>query len=538
MTDTAERTASILSAAARGMSVAFHAAEAPERTAIISPAGDRTFAELNARANQLVRLLRRRGLARGSSVALLCSNRPEFVETYAACNRAGFRLTPINWHLQADEVSYIVTDCGAEALVADSRFSEVAAAAATASDGLVVKLSVGGDIPGFEPYEAAVAAEDDNDIDDPELGGTMLYTSGTTGRPKGVRRPPAGAGGRGRVSFVPAGYRAGEDLHLCTGPLYHAAPLAFSLSVPLLYGVGVVLMDGWDPEETLALVDRHRVTHTHMVPTMFHRLVAIPESTRRRYDVSTLRYVLHGAAPCPVPVKRAMIEWLGPVIHEYYAATEGGGTAISASEWLEKPGSVGRPVEGQVIQVWDDQGNVLPAGEVGQVFIKAPAEGRFEYHNAPEKTASTYRGDFFTLGDVGYFDEDGYLFLTGRSAELIISGGVNIYPAEVDAALLTHPAVADAATVGVANDEWGEEVKAVVQLKEGYRPGAELGAELIEHCRQRLAHFKCPRTVDFVPELPRHDNGKLYRRQVRDWYRDGTPPAGLVAGSPEGAGRS
>src|SRR5438477_127780 len=339
----------------------------------------------------------------------------------------------------------------------------------------------------------------------------MLYTSGTTGRPKGVYRSRTASA---TIRTIPVyGYRPGHDVHLCSGPLYHAAPLAFSLAVPLLCGVTVVLMAAWDAAETLRLVERHRITHTHLVPTMFHRLLSLPPEVRSRYDLSSLRFVVHGASPSPVPVKQALMEWMGPIVYEYYAATEGTGSWVDPQTWLSHPGTVGRPVDRDGLRVCDAGGAPLPAGEIGLVFLKAPEVGRFEYFKDSHKTAEAYRGDYFTLGDMGYKDDDGFLYLTDRSANLIISGGVNIYPAEVDAVLLTHPAVGDAATIGVPHPEWGEEVKAVVEVQPGVAPGDELAVELIEHCRARLAHFKCPRSVDFVDELPRQDNGE----DVADW---------------------
>jgi len=505
-----------LNALQTGMIYALWAELRAEAPAIVSAKGNRTFAELNARANQLARALRARGLRPGDAVALMCSNRPEFAEVLVATRRSGLRFTPINWHLTGAEAGYILDDCDAKAFIAEAGMVESVGVAAKAAPRATTRLAVGGEIPGFDSYEEVLAAEDITNIADPTLGTNMLYTSGTTGRPKGVHR---------QAMVIPAspialaaGYVAG-DLHLCTGPLYHAAPLAFSLVAPLIEGVGTVLMDGWEAEETLRLVAEQRVTHTHMVPTMFHRLLSLPEEVRRRYDLSSLRCVLHGAAPCPVPVKRALIEWLGPIVFEYYAATEGIGTSVGSAEWLAKPGTVGKSAEPDHVRILDDRGEQVPAGSVGAVHLKAPEAGRFRYHKDEDKTSAAYRGDYFTLGDVGYLDEDGYLFLTDRSADLIISGGVNIYPAEAEAILLTHPAVADVGVIGVPSAEWGEEVKAIVKLRPGFEASETLAGEIVAFCRAGLAHYKCPRSVDFVQRLPRQDDGKLHKRALREHYR-------------------
>jgi long-chain acyl-CoA synthetase len=505
----------------KGLTLTWWAEEIADNPAIVSDHGSRTFAELEARTNQLIRALRSRGLSDGDSVALICTNRPEFAETVAACARAGFRLTPINTHLTAEEAGYIVDDCEAKALLADSRLREMALGALDAAPAVKVRLAIGDEINGFDSYTDALDAESSVVIEDPAPGTQMLYTSGTTGRPKGVHRPPATGESRTSTDATAVnllGYQPG-DMHLCTGPLYHAAPLAFSLSMPIAFGAGVVLMDGWDAEEALRLIERHRVTHTHMVPTMFHRLLTLPDDARSRHDVASLRSVLHGAAPCPVEEKKALIDWLGPIVTEYYAATEGLGSFVDSNTWLTRPGTVGKPFIPDQVRIGDDDGNALAAGEVGLVYLKAPATGRFEYYKDGDKTSGSYRGDYFTLGDMGYMDADGFLFLTDRTANLIISGGVNIYPAEVDAVLLQHPAVGDAATIGVPNDEWGEEVKAVVELQPGAEPTTDLSEELIAFCRERLAHYKCPRTIDFVEALPRQDNGKIYKRLLRDHYR-------------------
>ena len=506
----------LLAFADRGMAVAWHAARGPGTPALITTAGTITYGELNARANRLARALRRRGVRRGDAVALLCSNRAEFVDVLLATQRSGLRLTTVNWHLTADEAGYIVDDCEARVFVAEGRFATVARGAAAVAPRAQVRLAVAGSIDGFEDYDAAVAAEPTVDLDDAALGSQMLYTSGTTGRPKGVFRDEASLATA--VMLARAAYREG-NVHLLTGPLYHAAPLLFSMNAPLIAGVPVVVMPAWDPEEALRLIERYRVTHTHMVPTMFHQLLALPDDVRGRYDVSSLRNVLHGAAPCPVGVKQRLIEWLGPVVNEYYAATEGLGTWVDARTWLQKPGTVGKPVPADQVVVADEDANPLPPGEVGLVWFKA-SEVPFEYYKDRSKTESSYRERHFTLGDMGYVDDDGFLFLTDRSANLIISGGVNIYPAEVDAVLLDHPVVADAAVIGVPNPEWGEEVLAVIELHPGAAQSRDLADELVDFCRDRLAHYKCPRRVEFVDQLPRQDNGKIYKRLLRDRYRE------------------
>jgi long-chain acyl-CoA synthetase len=347
----------------------------------------------------------------------------------------------------------------------------------------------------------------------------MLYTSGTTGRPKGVFRK-ASATGSAIVAHLrkSAAFRPGTDSVLITGPLYHAAPLA-THGMGLTSGVGSVLMGKWDAEETLTLIARDRITHTHLVATMFQRLLNLPDDeVKARYDISSLRWVSHGAAPTPVHVKQRMIAWWGPILYKYYAATEGGTFLVDSEEWLRRPGTVGRSIEGRPVKILDEAGHPVPAGQPGYVYFVAPTEGRFEYFKAPEKTAAAYRGDFYTLGDIGYLDEEGYLFLTGRSAETIISGGVNIYPQEVDDVLSRHPAVHDVCTIGVPDEEWGERVTAVVELAAGYAATPELERELLGLCRQHLAAFKCPRAIDFQVNLPRLPTGKIVRREVRAPY--------------------
>jgi len=501
-------------AAATGMSIALWARYTPDAAAIISPSGHRSFFELNANANRLARALQAGGLGPGDSVAVVASNRPEFAEIVFACTRSGLRYTPVNLYLNADEIAYIVNDCQARALIGDVHFVPLMTQTAARCHGVAVRLSIGGAIPGFEPYAAALALHDSSDIDEPQLGARMLYTSGTTGRPRGVVRQPNYSTQLEAINSAPR-YQAGTgQLNLCTGPFYHGGPLSFSLVMPLSQGVGIVIMEKWDAQQALQLIEQHRITHTHMVPTMFHRLLRLPEEVRRNADVSSMQYILHGAAPCPVATKQGMMDWFGPVLWEYFAATEGSGASCSPQQWLQKPGTVGKPPAPDHVRILDDEGEPCPPGTVGNIYLKGAGELDFAYLNDPDKTASAHRDTHFTVGDIGYLDEDGFLFVTDRSANVIISGGVNIYPAEVEAILLEHPAVKDVAVIGIPNEEWGEEVKAVVQVEQLPDDEDALAQALIDYCRERIAHFKCPRSISLVSQLPRDDNGKLYRRRL------------------------
>jgi len=502
-------------AAELGMAPAFWAARQPDKVAVFEMSGPtRTFGELNANANRIARLLRAEGLKPGDSVALLCPNRAEFVDVLFATQRCGLRMTPVNWHLTPEEIAYVIDNCEARALFADAAVPGAAEAAAQCP-GLVLKVAIGEPLPGFLDYEAVLAPHSGKDIDDPVRGHTMLYSSGTTGRPKGVYKPNAPI-----PTYDPA-YQD-DDVHFCTGPAYHASPMAGDVRKALVNGVPTVLLDRWDNETVLATIEARRVTRSHFVPIMFQRLLGLPEDVRARYDLSSLRRISHGAAPCPPDVKQAMIEWLGPVLFEYYAGSEGGvGFWVTSQDWLKKPGTVGKRPDPEAAKILDEAGNELPPGQAGTIYMRLADQGGFEYFKDSAKTDSGRRDGYFTMGDVGYFDEDGYLFLTGRSAETIIVGGVNIYPQEIDNELIKHPAVADSCTVGVPHAEYGEEVRAVIELAAGYAPSEALKDEILAYARTAVAKYKIPRGVDFVPRLPRSEAGKIQRNKVRAPYWEG-----------------
>ncbi len=498
----------LIEAAANGMTASVWADLKGDAVAVRDPHGARSFAEINAAANRIVRFLRRHGIGPGDGVALLCSNRAEFVEVLSAALRGGYRLTPVNWHLNAAEVAYIVGDCEAKALFVEDRFS-----IDIASPHLTARVTIGPATDDFASYAGLMAKEDGADIEDPVAGGVMMYTSGTTGRPKGVYR-------RAATTVLTPGPGAPDDVQLCVGPAYHAAPLAFDVRAALAQGNPLIMLDKWDAEAVLAAIERHRVTRCHMVPIMFQRLLALPEAVRKRYDLSSLRYLVHGAAPCPPEVKKAMIDWLGPVLHEYYAGSEGGaGFLVSSEEWLRRPGTVGRLPDPTALRIHDEDGNLISEpGRPGMLYFQISPVAPFEYFKDPAKTAGAHRDGYFTLGDVGYLDDDDYLFLTGRTAECIISGGVNIYPQEIDNEIIKHPAVEDCCTVGVPDSEWGEAVKTVVLLRPGHAPAEALADEIVAFARRGLAGYKAPRSVDFVTALPRSEAGKIQRGKVRAPY--------------------
>jgi long-chain acyl-CoA synthetase len=494
----------------------------PDRLALILPDGSsRTFGELHAAANRLAHGFRALGLKTGDCVAALLSNDASYYEALLATSQSGLYLCALNHHLTGAEIAYVLSDSEAKVFIADQRFAESALRAVESSSTLALTHCFGlGPIEGFTPLEDLTKSQPSTPPDDRRAGSMMPYTSGTTGKPKGVRRPlpegdPTKIAAAGTIFARAFKLRPLEGVQLVVGPLYHAGPFAFSWG-SLNVGHTQVVTDRFDPEKTLAAIERYRVTNTHLVATMFHRLLSLPESIRSKYDLSSLHMVVHSASPTPPEVKQQMMDWWGPVIWETYGGTEGAATIASPEQWLARPGTVGYPVKGVSVTIRDEDGNACPTGTPGAVFIEHGGP-RFSYWKDDEKTQSAYQGNAFTLGDVGYLDEEGYLFLTGRASEVIISGGVNIYPAEVENTLLAHPAVADLAVLGVPDPEWGERVIAVIQPRDAAADDA-LADELIAFCRERIAHYKCPREIHFRQDLPREENGKLYRRRLREEF--------------------
>jgi long-chain acyl-CoA synthetase len=484
-----------------------------------------THAELLASVNQLSHGLQALGLKRGDSIAAMLPNAREAIELYLAMQQVGLYLTPLNFHLVGPEIAYILKDCEAQAFVVHERYADACRLAVEETGFSAQRVFSVGHIDGFQSYDDLKAGQPSTPPEHRALGAVMNFTSGTTGRPKGVRRPlPTTAIEETDLGAALLAYGVKrddtDDVHLLACPWYHTAPLVMA-SPSVHMGHTLVIMDRFDPERALELIERYRVTITHLVPTQFVRLLALSEEQRLSFDTSSLRHVIHGAAPCSPDIKRRMIDWLGPVLDEYYNSTEGvGGTIIFSNEWLAKPGSVGKAHDGNQIVIMDDDGNILPAGQIGTVYSVARGRGDFEYFKDPEKTQQSKRGEYRTVGDIGSLDEDGYLYLSDRKADMIISGGVNIYPAEIESVLITHHRVAVVAVFGFPNSEWGEEVKAVVELLPGKSEtdDDQVRAELLEFLQGRIARYKLPRSIDFVAALPRDPNGKLYKRRLRDPY--------------------
>lgn len=504
--------------------------------ALIDEAGETSWAALDDRVNRLVNALRAAGLAAGDTIAVVAGNSAAWFEIALACSHGGWTYVPANWRFVADELAYLFEDSGARAVIGDHRFAPLVAAALADPRARTVEVVIGiadrdgGDLGAlaedrrYSPYEAFLAGAPADEPGDQQLGGPMFYTSGTTGRPKGVRGTLSGGQGMppeimqavaaGMSRFVPSSGRT-----LLCGPFYHSAQWAFSF-LPLIGGASVVMRHRFDAAETLEAIDNHKVTNLHLVPTQMKRLVDLPESLKSRFDGASLQGVWHGAAPCPPSVKRAMIDWWGPKISEYYGSTEGSIISmIDSHEWLVKGGSVGRPSDMVEVIVVDDDGNRLAAGEDGTLYFRNRSGADFSYHNDEAKTAAAHlEPGVFTTGDVGHLDAEGHLWLTDRKIDMIISGGVNIYPAEIEGVLAAHPAVADVAVIGVPDDEFGENVKAVVQLKDGNVADAALETDLRAHCLASLARYKAPKSFDFVEAIPRSPAGKILKAPLRDPY--------------------
>jgi acyl-CoA synthetase (AMP-forming)/AMP-acid ligase II len=499
----------------------------PDKPAVINALDGSviTYGELDAAANRLSQLLRSSGLEVGDHIAICLENHPRYFEVIWGCHYAGLIYTACSSRLTSDELTYIINDCGARAFITSRYKGDQAAQIADSIPNVHLRLMLDGAIAGYDNFESTVAAFPSTPLENRIDGVDMLYSSGTTGRPKGIKLvlpmnpigSPNGVAILGQLLFS----MNESAVYLSPAPLYHAAPLRWNMAVHRLGGT-TVIMDHFDAEEFLRLTELYKATHSQTVPTMFVRMLKLDEHIRSKYDVSSLVNAFHAAAPCPVEVKRAMIKWWGPIIHEYYAGSEGNGFVYcSPEQWLAHPGTVGVAVSG-VLHICGDDGTELPAGEIGIVFFESPSE--FEYHNDPEKTKASRdllgRG-WTTLGDIGYLDDEKFLYLTDRKAFMIISGGVNIYPQEAENVLINHPKVIDVAVFGIPNDEFGEEVKAVVQpvtMPANQQDADALSKELNTYCRQSLADFKCPRSIDFRAELPRHPTGKLYKRLLKDEY--------------------
>ena len=483
-----------------------------------------TYKELDDASAQLAQFMWAQGLRPGDHIALFADNHMRYFEPYWGALRSGHLITTVNRYLTAEEAAYIVNDCEAKVLIASPGVREVAAEILPLLDACPVRLMFDDPVPGFESYQSAIAEHPAAPLEHEPRGSTMLYSSGTTGRPKGIVRvlPEALITENDLIGQALLGGLLGfneETTYLSPAPLYHSAPLAYTAGTQSLGGT-TVIMERFDATEALSYIEQYKITHSQWVPTMFSRMLKLPEADRTRYDLSSHKMAIHAAAPCPVEVKRQMIEWWGPILSEYYAGTELNGLTYATSpEWLEHPGTVGKSLIG-TLHICDDDGNELPVGEVGTIYFERE-EQPFEYHNAPSKTSDsrhTKNALWSTLGDVGRIDEEGYLYLTDRQSFMIISGGVNIYPQEIEDCLILHPKVADVAVFGVPNEDFGEEVKAVCQPAEGVAGDDALAAELKQYASEHLANFKVPRSFDFRAELPRLPTGKLYKRILRDEY--------------------
>ena len=497
----------------------------PHRLAVVEPQGRHTsFGELADLTNRYLHGFRALGFGAGDCVVTVLPDSLEQIAVTLAAYQGGMYATAVNWHLAAPEIAYIVDDSDAGILIVHERYAAEAAGVAERS-AVPHRFSVGA-VGGFRPLAELAAGQPRDRPEGLSTGGTMTYTSGTTGRPKGVRRPlrdrhPDESAPQSALLLALFGMKPHEDnVHLCVAPMYHAAGGMWA-TMSLHFGHPVVLMDRWNAAGALELIERHRVTQTHMVPTMFHRLLQLPEDVRLRHDTSSLRHVVHAAAPCPTETKQQMLDWWGDCIWEYYAATEGGGTVAGPEDWRRFPGTVGRAWPETEVIVVDADGAELPPGHSGTVYMKMPERHRFRYHKDEQKTADAHMGEFFTVGDVGYFNEEGYLFLNDRASDMIIVGGVNVYPAEIESVMHQCPLVGDVAVFGIPDADLGEKIKAVVEPAPGVEPGEAARWDILDFLGGRLASQRRPHSLDFIAELPRDPNGKLYKRRLQDPYWEG-----------------
>ena len=505
-----------------------HAQEDPGALAIVDPDGTEHLAgDVLARANQLVHALRELGLEPGDTVAAVLPNGVHPMHVYLAALQAGWYYVPINFRLSAPEVAYILRDSEAKAFISHERYATLVSAAADEAGIPAANRLAHGEVPGFRSFGEVVDKQSTDMPTDRKTGAAMHYTSGTTGKPKGVKRALAQIDPDTSAELFTFllqlfGIQPNDgNVHLCTSPNYHTAVTTFAGNA-LHAKHAVVFLDRWDPEEALRCIERYHCTHTHMVPTQFIRMLQLPDDVKRKYDVSSMKWAIHAAAPCPVDVKRKMLDWWGPVIWEYYAATEGGGTLAPPDEWLKYPGTVGRVWPNSELAIRDDDGNAMGVGEPGTVWMKMGAGRTFEYKGDQEKTNKSHDAEgFFTVGDVGYLNEDGYLFLCDRKSDMIIAGGVNIYPAEIEGVIHEHPQVADVAVFGIPDEDMGEQIKAVVEPLPGVAPDDALRDSIMAHVQGKLGKYKWPRTIDFMDELPREPTGKLLKRTLRDPYWEG-----------------
>jgi len=504
-------------------------AERGEELAIADEFGSWTWREHNERVNRLIHGLRGLGLGLGGTMCVVGNNRHEWLEAFAAGSNLGLVMVPVNWHFSAEEIAYVLENSDATVIVADAEFADNVRAA-TSQAGTAIRIGYGGPIEGFTDIEEVIAAGSPDEPADQVSGKSMLYTSGTSGRPKGVQSTLQEVGGDPaenleKLRLLLSLYRLTEfegKVVLCNAPLYHGGPLAIC-AVPFFLGATIILRRKWTGDETLRLIDEHGVNIYYAVPTHFTRMLKLPDETRASFSGASLEYVMHTAAPCPPGVKQQMIDWWGPVLYELYGASEAGGvgTIVDSHEWLQKPGTVGKPTLVAELLIVGEDGEQLGPNEVGQIYVRSLMGIDFAYLGDDEKTKGAHlEPGVFSFGDVGYVDDDGYLFLSDRKIDMIISGGVNIYPAEIESVIMSHPAVADCGVFGVPNDEFGEEVKAAVELLPGSDADA-VEADLKRVCRERLAGYMTPRSYDFG-DLPRTATGKLPKRELRAKYWEGT----------------